>query len=216
MQDLETFKTQLNHQLEEVNESLSKVSLDNNTTRALVKKQNDEFAVMYSHIEINKANLERLERSLEHLPVIASLEQTDIYLDKYLPFQIQNMIDETLIGVVGSLDVAKLIAYEDTAFKSFISNIKTKQSKLAKDQYYLPSKDQRQKLAVARETERLEHEAALKEQAMQRYRRNSRASHNRDMSSQKRYRSHHDLAEEQNSQSVHSQLEVDDYKPSSR
>lgn len=90
----------------------SKVQVDNQTTRSLVKKQYDEFANMYSHIEINKSNVERLERNIEQLPVISALEMTDEYLNKYLPFRIQKMIDDTLFQVIPQMEMQKLITYE--------------------------------------------------------------------------------------------------------
>lgn len=67
---------------------------------------------MYSLIEINKQNLERLEKSLATLPVIKDLEETDEYINMYLPFKIQNMIDETLFATLGSMELQKLIPYE--------------------------------------------------------------------------------------------------------
>lgn len=96
MDDINASKAQFNLKVEEFISMFSKVQVDNNTTRSLVKKQYDEFATMYSHIEINKAEVERLERAIENLPVIAALEQTDEYLNKYLPFKVQKMIDDAL------------------------------------------------------------------------------------------------------------------------
>jgi hypothetical protein len=73
------------------------------------------------------------------------------------------MIDDTLLSVVESLDVPKLIAFENATFKNFMTNIKTKESKLAKDKYYLPSKEQRERQALNWQNEKLKEEAANKE-----------------------------------------------------
>jgi len=53
-----------------------------------VKKQMDEFATLYSCIEINKAEIERVNRRVDKLPVIEDLAATDEYLNKYIPFKI--------------------------------------------------------------------------------------------------------------------------------
>lgn len=74
MDDISGYKAQFNMKVEEFVSMFSKVQVDNQTTRSLVKKQYDEFAMMYSHIEINKAGVERLERAIEQLPVITALE----------------------------------------------------------------------------------------------------------------------------------------------
>ena len=42
---------------------------------------------------------------------------TDNYLDKYLPFRIQNMISETLDSVLEDYQLKRLSQYENTKFK---------------------------------------------------------------------------------------------------
>ena len=79
--------------------------MDNGTTRSLVKKQMDEFASMYSCIEINKAEIERINRRIDNLPVIEDLAATDEYLNKYIPFKIQNQIGDTLFHVLNTVEL---------------------------------------------------------------------------------------------------------------
>lgn len=50
----------------------------------------DEFATLHSCIEINKAEIDRVNRRVDNLPVIEDLAATDEYLNKYIPFKIQN------------------------------------------------------------------------------------------------------------------------------
>jgi hypothetical protein len=48
----------------------------------------EEFATIYSKLEINKTAIERVDRRVDNLPVITDLKETDEYLNKYLPFKI--------------------------------------------------------------------------------------------------------------------------------
>jgi hypothetical protein len=91
--------------IEDLISDLGKVKIDNSTTRTLVKKQMEEFATIYSKLEINKTAIERVDRRVDNLPVITDLRETDEYLNKYLPFKIQNMIDETLFNCLGSFEM---------------------------------------------------------------------------------------------------------------
>ena len=70
-----------------------------------MKKQMEEFATIYSKLEINKTAIERVDRRVDNLPVITDLRETDEYLNKYLPFKIQNMIDDTLFNCLGSFEM---------------------------------------------------------------------------------------------------------------
>jgi len=126
------FKNEINVRFADIMSQISQVETDNMTTRALVKRQTDEFATVYSMIEISKANIERLQKSLETLPVIGHLQETDEYLLKYLPFKIQNMIDDTLFGVMNALEVNKLVAHEQSTFHTLMVNLKTLNGKLCK------------------------------------------------------------------------------------
>jgi hypothetical protein len=112
MDDITNFKNQFNLKIEDLINDIGKVKIDNSTTRSLVKKQMEEFATIYSKIEINKTATERLDRRIDNLPVINDLKDTDEYLNKYLPFRIQNMIDDTLFNCLGSFEMQKLLAYE--------------------------------------------------------------------------------------------------------
>lgn len=88
MEDITSYKNQFNLKIEDLLSDLGKVQIDNSTTRNLVKKQNEEFATIYSKLEINKTAIERHDRQIENLPVIKDLRDTDDYLNKYLPFKI--------------------------------------------------------------------------------------------------------------------------------
>ena len=46
----------------------------------------DEFATMYSHIEIIKTEVDRMKRKIDYLPVVEDLAATDDYLNKYIQF----------------------------------------------------------------------------------------------------------------------------------
>lgn len=48
MDDISHFKTELNHKIEDVLSALGRVTVDNGTTRSLLKKQTDDFALIYS------------------------------------------------------------------------------------------------------------------------------------------------------------------------
>lgn len=91
--------------IEDLISDLGKVKIDNSTTRTLVKKQMEEFTTIYSKLEINKTAIERVDRRVDNLPVITDLRDTDEYLNKYLPFKIQNMIDDTLFNCLGSFEM---------------------------------------------------------------------------------------------------------------
>lgn len=90
MEEITSYKNQFNTNIESFIDQLGRVQVDNSTTRSLVKKQMDEFATLYSCIEINKAEIERVNRRIDNLPVIEDLAATDEYLNKYIPFKIQN------------------------------------------------------------------------------------------------------------------------------
>jgi hypothetical protein len=92
----------------------------------------DEFAALYSCIEINKSDIERLNRRVDNLPVIEDLAATDEYLNKYIPFKIQNLIDDTLFHVLNPAELHKLTSYEEKTFERFLLNLRTIESKLYK------------------------------------------------------------------------------------
>ena len=138
MDDISHFKTQLNHKIEDVLSALGRVSVDNGTTRSLLKKQTDDFALIYSQIEINKREIQKLNKSIEELPVIDDHYWTEDYLDKFLPFRIQMMIDDTIFNIGSYSEASKLLDYEEKIFKQFKSNVKTKFSKLVKNEQYVP------------------------------------------------------------------------------
>ncbi len=112
MEDIGTFKTIFNLKLEEVLSQLNKVTVDNGTTRSLVKKQTDEFPKLFSQIELSKEEIKKLQKAIDSLPVTDDLYWTDEYIDKYLPFKIQNMISDTLIHTSGIAQVKRLIDFE--------------------------------------------------------------------------------------------------------
>jgi hypothetical protein len=143
MDDITNYKNQFNLKIEDLINDIGKVKIDNSTTRSLVKKQMEEFATIYSKIEINKTATERLNRRIDNLPVINDLKDTDEYLNKYLPFRIQNMIDDTLFNCLGSFEMQKLLAYEYNAFNKLCTNIKSIGSPLYKQEHHIPSEEER-------------------------------------------------------------------------
>jgi hypothetical protein len=86
------------------------------------------------------------------------LEKTDEYLNKYMEFKVQKMIDDTLFSIMPNVEFQKLINYEERQFKIFMTNLKTKESKLLKDEYEVPTAEERQKLIKAKGIERLKTE----------------------------------------------------------
>ena len=52
-----------------------------------------------------------------------NLTTTDNYLDKYLPFRIQNLISETLENVLDKEQIQKLTIFEGEKFKSLHERI---------------------------------------------------------------------------------------------
>lgn len=97
-----------------------------------MKKQMDEFATMYSCIEINKTEIDRVNRRVDNLPVIEELAATDEYLNKYIPFKIQSQIDETLFNVLNPAEMNKLLTFEESTFERLLLNLRTIESKLYK------------------------------------------------------------------------------------
>ena len=87
------------------------------------------------------------------MPVIGDLRETDEYLNKYLPFKIQNMIDDTLLNCLGSFEMQKLLNYEKTAFNKLLTNMKTLSSTLYKQEHHVPTEEERQKLLKLRNQE---------------------------------------------------------------
>jgi hypothetical protein len=106
----------------------------------------DEFATLYSCIEINKAEIERVNRRIDNLPVIEDLAATDEYLNKYIPFKIQNQIGDTLFNVLSPVEMQKLLNYEQNIFERLKLNLRTIESKLFKQDHYVPSHDERERL----------------------------------------------------------------------
>jgi hypothetical protein len=53
------------------------------------------------------------------------------------------MIDDTIFQVIPQMEMQKLINYEQSQFKNFLTNLKTKESKLVKDEYEVPSTEER-------------------------------------------------------------------------
>lgn len=92
----------------------------------------DEFATMYSCIEINKTEIDRVNRRVDNLPVIEELAATDEYLNKYIPFKIQSQIDETLFNVLNPAEMNKLLTFEESTFERLLLNLRTIESKLYK------------------------------------------------------------------------------------
>ena len=152
---MNSLKSQFTMQLDEFMTHITKMQVENHTTRVLVKKQMEEFAAVYSCIEINKTNIERMERRIETLPVIHELEDTDDYLNKYLPFKIQNMIDDTMLNVLGNIEQQKLLQYEEKTFKTLMTNLRTKESKLIKNEFYAPTAEDRAKSKTNKNMEKL-------------------------------------------------------------
>lgn len=55
------------------------------------------------------------------------LEETDNYLNRFLPLKIQNMIDETLFNCLDSTsDLSRLQKYEEKIFRQLDGNIASK------------------------------------------------------------------------------------------
>ena len=106
---------------------MSNIEIDNSTTRALVKRQMEEFSQIHYLIEINKYSFERLEKSFNEMPIYQRLEDTDDYINRYLPLKIQNMIDDTLFNCLDSTsDLSRLQKYEEKIFKQLDGNITSK------------------------------------------------------------------------------------------
>lgn len=57
------------------------------------------------------------------------------------------MIDDTLFHILPNVEFQKLIAFEEKQFKSLLSNLKTKESKLDKQEHEVPSAEERHKVA---------------------------------------------------------------------
>ena len=146
MEEITSYKNQFNNNIESFIDQLGRVQVDNSTTRSLVKKQMDEFATLYSCIEINKAEIERVNRRIDNLPVIEDLAATDEYLNKYIPFKIQNQIGDTLFNVLSPVEMQKLLNYEQNIFERLKLNLRTIESKLFKQDHYVPSHDERERL----------------------------------------------------------------------
>jgi hypothetical protein len=70
-------------------------------------------------------------------------------------FKVQKMIDDTLFSILPNADFQKLINYEKRQFKTFMTNLKTKESKLVKDEYEVPTAKERQNLIKAKGIDRL-------------------------------------------------------------
>lgn len=88
MEDITNYKTTFSIKLEEVLSQLSRVTVDNGTTRTLVKKQTEEFSKVHSILEMTQEDIKKLQKDIIELPVIDSLYWTEEYIDKYLPFKI--------------------------------------------------------------------------------------------------------------------------------
>ena len=88
----------------------------------------DEFPTLHSCIEINKAEIDRVNRRVDNLPVIEDLAATDDYLNKYIPFKIQNQIDDTLLNVLNPAEMNKLLTFEQSAFERLLLNLRTIES----------------------------------------------------------------------------------------
>lgn len=88
MEDITNYKTTFSIKLEEVLSQLSRVTVDNGTTRTLVKKQTEEFSKVHSILEMTGEDIKKLQKDIIELPVIDSLYWTEEYIDKYLPFKI--------------------------------------------------------------------------------------------------------------------------------
>ena len=78
----------------------------------------EEFAKIYSLIEISKGNISELEQYVKNLPIYKELEETDEYLNKYLPISTQNMIHDTLTNCLNEYELNKLALYEQVTFKN--------------------------------------------------------------------------------------------------
>ena len=78
--------------------------------------------------------------------MIEDLEKTDDYLNLYLPFRIQKMIDDTLFTVTTNIEFKRLLEYEQTTFKNLMTNVKTLSSKLVKDECLVPSQEDRERV----------------------------------------------------------------------
>lgn len=55
------------------------------------------------------------------------------------------MIDDTIFQILPGMDPQKLVTYEEKVFKNFMTNLKTIESKLVKDEYEVPSVEERKK-----------------------------------------------------------------------
>ena len=86
--------------------------------------------------------------------MIEDLEKTDDYLNLYLPFRIQKMIDDTLFTVTTNIEFKRLLEYEQTTFKNLMTNVKTLSSKLVKDECLVPSQEDRERVQRERNHQR--------------------------------------------------------------
>lgn len=120
-----------------------------------MKAQNEQFSQIHYLIELNKFAIERMDKKVDTLPIYKDLEETDEFIYKYLPYKIQNMIDDTLFSCIGKTSLQRLVQYEDIAFKNLDTNRKTKQGKLPKKDFEIPNKKLRQLIMVRRQSSRM-------------------------------------------------------------
>ena len=103
----------------------------------------EEFSSVYYQIEINKYNIDRLEKKLDQSSLSKDLADTDEYLNKYLPLKIQGMIDDTLFSCLEDQSKHLLLEYENKIFAQLQSNLSNVTHELQKKSYIIPQKDHR-------------------------------------------------------------------------
>ena len=109
---------ELKNQLSNIHSELdSKISLTSSNLYAdwLLK------SVYNTNLKSIKENIQKLKFGLDDID--KNLTTTDNYLDKYLPFRIQNLISETLENVLDKEQIQKLTIFEGEKFKSLHERI---------------------------------------------------------------------------------------------
>ncbi|CDW80343.1 UNKNOWN [Stylonychia lemnae] len=153
--DIVHVQSSFNNKLQDLGKNIGMVEGEFSSVRTLVKRQMEEFTQVYYQLEISKLDIERIDHKIDNLPIFKDLEDTDNYINRYMPFKIQNMIDETLFNCLGSAELKKLLKFEDRIFKSLSANIDSINNRLIKDAYEVPQPEHRKSYLRKRDSSKL-------------------------------------------------------------
>lgn len=107
-----------------VNNEVTDLKRDYENYRDITIKLNDHAVMTNDYL--NDAKL--MNEDITHIRVgledlCSNLMTTDNYLDKYLPFRIQNFISETLENVLPQVQLEKLVRFDKAKYKHMHENI---------------------------------------------------------------------------------------------